>query len=198
MGIPEIGGMIQQVRAVVWLVEGTWQGCLDAAAQILPSDAQVVLLHVTPSDVGEITEAATAGLLGRAFRAHRPTGHFEEVADEEASEILQAAATRLGRENTELVHRRGRVEREVVSAVAEGVDLLVVARDGDRSRLGPHSLGHATRFIVDHAPCPVLLVWPDEAPGIESIPPPPPEYHPPPPPPPGHHPPPHGPHREGP
>jgi nucleotide-binding universal stress UspA family protein len=187
MGITEIGGMIQPVRAVVWLVEGTWQGCLDAAAQILPPDTQVALLHVTPSDVGEITEAATAGLLGRAFRTHRPTGHFEEVADEEASAILQAAATRLGRENTELVHRRGRVEREVVSA-AQGVDLLVVARDGDRSRLGPHSLGHATRFIVDHAPCPVLLVWPDEAPGIESIPPPPP----------GHHPPPHGSYPEGP
>jgi nucleotide-binding universal stress UspA family protein len=188
MGITEIGGMIQPVRAVVWLVEGTWQGCLDAAAKILPRDAQVALLHVTPSDVGEITEAATTGLLGRASRAHRSTGHFEEVADEEASEILQAAAKRLGRENTELVHRRGRVEREVVSAVADGVDLLVVARDGDRSRLGPHSLGHPTRFIVDHAPCPVLLVWPDEAPGIESIPPPPP----------GHHPRPNGPHRESP
>jgi nucleotide-binding universal stress UspA family protein len=96
-------------------------------------------------------------------------------------EILKAAATRLGRENAELLHLRGRVEREVVGAVAKGVDLLVVARDGDRSRLGPHSLGHATRFIVDHAPCPVLLVWPDEPPGIESIPPLP-----------------HGPHREGP
>ena len=166
------------VRVVVWLVEGTWQGCLDAAAQILPPDARVTLLHVTPSDVGEVTEAATAGLLGRAFRAHRPIRRFEEVADEEAAEILKAAAARLGREDTELVHRRGRVEREVVGAAAEGVDLLVVARDGDRSRLGPHSLGHATRFIVDHAPCPVLLVWPDEPPGIESIPPP------------------HGPHRE--
>ncbi|MGD0285389.1 MAG: universal stress protein [Acidimicrobiales bacterium] len=169
------------MRVVVWLVEGTWQGCLDAAAQILPPDARVTLLHVTPSDVGEVTEAATAGLLGRGFRAHRPIRRFEEVADQEALEILQAAATRLGRENTELVHLRGRVEREVVGAVADGVDLLVVARDGDRSRLGPHSLGHATRFIVDHAPCPVLLVWPDEAPGIESMPPPP-----------------HGPHREGP
>jgi nucleotide-binding universal stress UspA family protein len=169
------------VRVVVWLVEGTWQGCLDAAAQILPPDARVTLLHVTPSDVGEVTEAATAALLGRAFRVHRPIRRFEEVADQEALEILEAAATRLGRENTELLHLRGRVEREVVGAVTEGVDLLVVARDGDRSRLGPHSLGHATRFIVDHAPCPVLLVWPDEPPGIESIPPLP-----------------HGPHREGP
>jgi hypothetical protein len=63
---------------------------------------------------------------------------------------------------------------------------LVLARDGDRSRLGPRSLGHATRFIVDHAPCPVLLVWPDQVPGIESIPPAPAHYPPP------------GPHSDGP
>jgi hypothetical protein len=39
------------------------------------------------------------------------------------------------------------------------MDLLVLARDGDRSRPGPHSLGPAARFAVDHAPCRVLLVW---------------------------------------
>jgi hypothetical protein len=62
----------------------------------------------------------------------------------------------------------------VVRAAAEGADLLVVARDGDRSRLGPASLGPATRFVVDHAPCPVLLVWPEQTPAVGSIPPPPP------------------------
>jgi nucleotide-binding universal stress UspA family protein len=174
------------VRVVVWLVEGTWKGCLDAAAQVLPPDARVALLHVTPSDVGDITEAAAAGLLGRAFARRRPPRHLYEVAAEADSAILEAAEARLGRQDAELLHRRGRVEREVVGAVAHDVDLLVVARDGDRSRLGPHSLGPATRFVVDHAPCAVLLVWPDEPPGIESIPPPPP----------GHHPP-HGPHNEG-
>ena len=133
------------------------------------------------------TDAATAGLLGRAFQRHRPTRHFDDVADEATAAIFAAAVTRLGRDDAEILHLRGRVEREVVGAVADGVDLLVVARDGDRSRLGPHSLGHATRFVVDHAPCRVLLVWPDEPPGIESIPPPPP----------GHHPPPHGPHGQG-
>ena len=68
--------------------------------------------------------------------------------------------------------RSGRVEREVVAA-AEGMNLLVVARDGDLRRLGPHSLAPATRFVVDHAPCATLLVWPAAAPGVESIPPPP-------------------------
>jgi nucleotide-binding universal stress UspA family protein len=168
------------VRVVVWLVEGTWRGCVDAAARSLSPDAGVALLHVTPSDVSEVTEAATAGLLGRAFSRHRPARHLDEITDRAASEILAAAATRLGREDAELLHRRGRIEREVVGAVARDVDVLVVARDGDRSRLGPHSLGHATRFVVDHAPCSVLLVWPEEPPGLESIPSPPPGQHPPP------------------
>jgi hypothetical protein len=57
-----------------------------------------------------------------------------------------------------------------------------MARDGDRSRLGPKSLGKETRFALDHAPCAVLLVWPEPAPAVETIPPPPrPGEHPPPP-----------------
>ena len=59
-------------------------------------------------------------------------------------------------------------------AAAEGMDVLVLARDGDRGRLGPRSLGPAARFVVDHAPCRVLLVWPDVAPPVSMIPPPPP------------------------
>jgi nucleotide-binding universal stress UspA family protein len=172
--------MMRPMRVCVWLVEGTWQGCIDAAAASIAADASVVLLHVTPADVTDAVEAAAAGRFGRAFSGHTPTRRIEASASEAASGLLAAAAARLGREDAELLARRGRVEREVVSAVAEGVDLLVAARDGDRSRLGPHSLGHATRFVVDHAPCAVLLVWPDAPPGVDSIPPPP-HHHPPPP-----------------
>jgi Universal stress protein family len=57
----------------------------------------------------------------------------------------------------------------VVTAAA-GADLLILARDGDRSRLGPKSLGKTARFVVDHASCPVLLVWPEPAPDIATIP----------------------------
>jgi nucleotide-binding universal stress UspA family protein len=169
--------MMPAMRIVIWVVEGTWQGCVDAASRSLPSGAQVALLHVTPSDVAEVAGAATTGLLGRAFAGRRPARSFRDVADAAASELLADAAARLGRQDAELLRRRGRVEREVIRAVAENVDLLVVARDGDHSRLGPHSLGPATRFVVDHAPCAVLLVWPDQPPGIESIPPPPPPGH---------------------
>jgi nucleotide-binding universal stress UspA family protein len=161
------------MKVVVWVVEGTWQGCIDGALRLVPHDAEVTLLHVAPGEAGDITEAAAGGLLGRGPHWHRPRSHFDEVAEEESVGLLQAAAARFGRP-TELARRRGRPEREVVSVAALGADLLVLARDGDLSRLGPHSLGHATRFVVDHAPCPVLLVWPDGAPSLASVPPPPP------------------------
>jgi nucleotide-binding universal stress UspA family protein len=70
--------------------------------------------------------------------------------------LLDAAARRLDRPCTRL-ERAGRIEREVVDA-ADGAELLIVARDSDHH--GPKSLGPATRFVVDHARCPVLLVWP--------------------------------------
>jgi len=89
-----------------------------------------------------------------------------------------AAARRLGRPCAQM-ERHGRAEREVVAA-AEGADLLILARDGDRVRLGPKSLGPASRFVVDHAPCPVLLVWPGDAPSTRTIPPAPARDHPPP------------------
>jgi len=176
--------MMPSVRVVIWVVEGTWQGCLDAAGSSLPAGARVALLHVTPSDVTGAAEAASAGLLGR-FPGRRATRPLQAVAHQAGAELLAAAAARLGRPDAELLEREGRVELEVIRVVAENVDLLVAARDGDHSRLGPHSLDPATRFVVDHAPCAVLLVWPDEPPGIESIPPPPPPGHLAPPP--GHH-----------
>ncbi|MET8696441.1 universal stress protein [Streptomyces bauhiniae] len=160
------------MRAVVWLVEGTWPACVDAVRVHAPHAREVVLLHVSGSEVPGVAHGAFAGLMGRgrAWEAD-PGDRVEALGDGSAAELLDAAAERLGRPCVR-EERSGRPEREVVAA-AEGAGLLVLARDGDRSRLGPHSLGPAARFIVDHAPCPVLLVWPEQAPGLGTIPPPP-------------------------
>jgi nucleotide-binding universal stress UspA family protein len=170
--------MTTSMRVLLWLVEGTWQGCIDAARPLLAADAEVTLLHVAPSEVEEAAGGALAGLLGRGRPGpgRDPAEQIHALSEQAAADLLAAAQQRLGRQ-TRREHGRGRVERLVIQA-AQGVDLLVAARDGDRSRLGPASLGPATRFVVDHAPCSVLLVWPDETPGVESIPAPPP--HPPP------------------
>jgi nucleotide-binding universal stress UspA family protein len=163
------------MRALVWIVEDTWEATVAEAAAYLPADADVTLLHVAPEDVETLAAGARHGLLGRP-RRHPPHGPpppapLRAISEEAAAELLEEARARLGRDaRTE--SRRGRVEREVVAA-AEGADLLVLARDGDRAHLGPRSLGPAARFVVDHAPCRVLLVWPDEPPAVADIPPPP-------------------------
>ncbi|MEV5320189.1 universal stress protein [Streptomyces sp. NPDC052687] len=161
------------MAVVVWIVEGTWPACVDAARAHAPADTGIVLLHVTPADVPGAAHGAFAGLLGRGHPERDPGTRVEHLAAASARVLLQAAADRLGLPCTR-VERTGRVEREVVAA-AEGCELLILARDGDRTHLGPHSLGPAGRFVVDHAPCPVLLVWP-EAPPVPppSTPPPPP------------------------
>ncbi|MGW2485993.1 universal stress protein [Streptomyces sp. NPDC001606] len=160
------------MRVIAWLVEGTWPACVDAVRRHTPDDAEVVLLHVSGPDVPGVAHGAFAGLLGRGRPERDPGNRLEALSDTSAGELLRAAAERLGRPCVREEHS-GRVEREVVAA-AEGADLLVLARDGDRSRLGPHSLGPAARFTVDHAPCPVLLVWPEPAPDLSTMPPPPP------------------------
>ncbi|WP_340376048.1 universal stress protein [Streptomyces sp. SS7] len=162
------------MTVIAWIVEGTWAACVDAARTHAPADADIVLLHVSGSEAPGAARGAYAGLFGRARPDRDPGTVVEHLATEAGEHLLADAAERLGRPCTR-TERRGRVEREVVAA-AEGADLLILARDGDRTHLGPRSLGPASRFIVDHAPCPVLLVWPEAAPGTDTIPPPPPHH----------------------
>jgi nucleotide-binding universal stress UspA family protein len=183
---------VTAVGAVVaWIVEGTWPACVDAVREHARRDDEVVLVHVAGGEAVAAAHGAFAGLLGRGHPDRGPGAALEREAAEAGERLLAAAAGRLGRPCARSL-RGGRVEREVVAA-AEGAALLVLARDGDRTRLGPHSLGPHSRFVVDHAPCPVLLVWPDRAPGTDTIPPPPP-----PPPPLPSAPPPQHPHPPGP
>jgi len=154
------------VRLVVWLADGTWEACVDAARD-LPGDT--TLLYVVDADT-MAAMSGPAGWLGRSTGA--PPS--EQLLAEAGTAVLAAAADRLGRDAAREL-RWGRPERAVVAACADA-DLLVLARDGDRSRLGPRSLGHATRFVLDHAPCRVLLVWPDRVPGLSTMPPPPPGH----------------------
>jgi nucleotide-binding universal stress UspA family protein len=145
---------------------------MDATRTWAPEGAGIVLLHVTGPDVPGTARGAYAGLLGRGHPERDPGTRLEHLAAASADQLLAVAAERLGRPCTR-VERAGRAEREVVAA-AQGADLLILARDGDRAHLGPRSLGPASRFVVDHAPCPVLLVWPEPPPSVATIPPPPP------------------------
>ena len=154
---------------VIWVNEPGWQAVIDVARSVAAPETEIALIAVVPDDIQEVATGALSGLMGRRYR--EPSTLAQDLAGE-TDELLDAAAGRLGRPARRVV-RHGRVEREVVQASLDA-DLLVMARDGDRTRPGPHSLGRAGRFIVDHAACPVLLVWPEHGPQSRELPPPPP------------------------
>ncbi len=155
-------------RVLVWVEPGTWEACVSATADLVPSrtDAEVLLLYV-PDDSEVLVRDAQAGLLGRGRRT-------PAVAANDATELLAEAETLLrGLTGLAAISTRqgsGPVER-VVTAASEKADYLVLGRQGDLSRRGPTSLGKHTRFVVDHAQCRVVIVWPNAAPSEATIPP---------------------------
>jgi nucleotide-binding universal stress UspA family protein len=153
------------VRAIGWITEPGWEAVVDALT--LLRDTEATLLYVAS---GDVVEGAVAGLLGRS-RGADVEARLADLTDAVAKELLDAAAERLGGEPA-IATRSGRSEREVLAAVEEtGADVLVLARD--TLQPGPRSIGHAARFVIDHAPCRVLLAWPGEPPPApDHVPPP--------------------------
>jgi len=139
----------RDLKVLAWITEAGWEACVDAAAA-LPA-AETTLLYV-PTE-----EHAPAMPLGRRRRLDLEA-RWTAVSGQAAEALLTDAARRLGRPaRTRAAH--GRPEDAVIDA-ARDADVLVLVRDGRELDPGPHSLGHATRFLLDHAPCTVVLAWP--------------------------------------
>ena len=95
----------------------------------------------------------------------RPSPREEEISQAEkvsAAEILKEGVGYCA--GAETIEREGRPEREIVNVAAEWrADLVIVcSRAAYRmnEEIGPKSVGHVARFVLDHAPCPVLLLRP--------------------------------------
>ncbi|GIL29901.1 universal stress protein [Actinocatenispora comari] len=159
------------MRIVAWLLPGTWESVVDAAGAVADADDDLVLLATADDRLVELAGGADEALLGRG--GPDPLDRLGAEQDRAADLLLAAAASRLGRDADRQARRSGHPERDVVAA-CERAGLLVLARDGDHTRLGPPSIAPPTRFVLDHAPCRVLLVWPDEPPNLTTLPPPPP------------------------
>lgn len=153
------------MKIMGWIAPGTWPVVVEALQQRSPDDQLKLIVIADEAEDG--AARPRHGLLGRGRTPHETTP-LDHIVQQAAADLLAQSAAMLGRP-CEAEVRHGRTEREVVAA-AETTDLLIVARDGDLSRLGPHSLGRHTRFVIDHAPCSVLLLWPGQAPDTTSIP----------------------------
>lgn len=121
-------------------------------------DGSPLLCHVIDNGArGEL------GLM-HGFGPHRPGPghHARAIAEAEreagAAVLSEAARDAPGCETRLEEGEPGRVLCRVASE--RGATLIVVgARNGPGPDTPePHSIGHTARFVLDHAPCPVLLV----------------------------------------
>ncbi len=88
------------VAVVVWITEGTWPACVDAAGAYAAHGAEIVLLHVTGTEVPGVAHGAFAGLLGRGHPEGQhpaagwgsdPGTRLEDLAADSAEQLLEAA-----------------------------------------------------------------------------------------------------------
>ncbi|MBI1880588.1 MAG: universal stress protein [Chloroflexi bacterium] len=134
-------------------------------AAIVGSHAECLLLHVI--DVGprhELEKHLRGPLRHRPPHEPEREATFqaaEEAAGQAALQEALAAAQQAGFIAGTTV-KRGKAEKIIVEMAREiGVSLIVIsAREGaaGHPRLGPASVGHIARFVLDHAPCDVLLL----------------------------------------
>ncbi len=129
-------------------------------APITREGDELVLVHV-------IDEGPRHDLDRLRGPLHPHHEHREELdaAEEEAGKAMLkealAEAARLGLTASERLER-GRPEHVVVELAREANATLVVlyARESPQGqpRIGPPSVGHTARFVVDHSPTHVLLL----------------------------------------
>jgi hypothetical protein len=134
------------MRALVWIVEDSWQAKVAEATVCRSGDSEIMLLHVTGTE---------------ALRA---------ISVQAAQELLAAAEARPGAKR-QGGSSRGRAEtgggdcgrRAWTSSCWRAT--ATISGSGRAASVRRH-------FVVDHAPCRVSLIWPDVPPGVSSIAPP--------------------------
>ena len=155
------------MKVLAWIEPATWPAVVEAARARPGTDSITLLAADDPDE--SAPPGMARGLLGRGHRD--PDPELAALAAHEAEGLLRQAEEALGRPCRTLLVS-GPTDQAITAAAADA-DRLIIARDGDRTRLGPHSLGRHARFVIDHAPCTVELIWPESIPGLETMPPPP-------------------------
>jgi nucleotide-binding universal stress UspA family protein len=145
-------------------------GCLDGtnaeqiahAVQMFSASGPLTVALLTVIDVGprkDIDRMRERFL--RPPLLHQPV--TEEMLTAETAAAQDTLKAGLGyMKAAEPLQRQGCPELEIVNAAAEWrADVIAIgarAEYGEPPQIGPRSVGHVARFVLDHAPCPVLLV----------------------------------------
>ena len=95
---------------------------------------------------------------GRPHPPHHP--HEDDVPDREQAAAIAQAAVDLLRERGISATPRTLSGRDAGHAVAAATtrEVAVLLGSGHRGGIGPKSIGHVARFIIDHATGPVIVL----------------------------------------
>jgi nucleotide-binding universal stress UspA family protein len=149
---------------VLCCLDGTNAGQVSKATEMLSASQPLTfgILYVIDTGPRKDIEHLRERFLrppGRPLSREDEIDHAEHAA---AKEILDEGLRYFP--DAETLQRQGRPEREIVNIAAEWqADLVVTcprAEYGGKPTIGTKSVGHVARFVLDHAPCPVLLVRP--------------------------------------
>jgi nucleotide-binding universal stress UspA family protein len=149
---------------VLCCLDGTNAGQVGKATEIFsethpPTFGALYVIDTGPRKEIEHTRERFFRSTGRPLSREDEMQHAELAS---AEDILQEGLRYLP--NAEVLQRQGRPEREIVNVAAEWqADMLIICPRGEyggKPMIGPKSVGHVARFVLDHAPCPVLLVRP--------------------------------------
>lgn len=137
---------------------------VSRALAAVPSGAELLLVHVIHTgprqDMGQFGSSLRQRPRGPAPR----TESIDAAEDAAGRDALEEAASVAQAANASVTTRleRGKPEQLLVALARETrADLVVLrAREhaGNHPVVGPPSVGHVARFVVDHAPCDVLLL----------------------------------------
>lgn len=145
------------------------RGGAELVRHMLPSAAALgaglLLVHVIDLGPRRELEHLPGPLLRRGPHGGPARTRAMDTAETSAGERTLAealAVAQAGRAAAQTRLERGKPEQVIVALAREtGAGLIVIgARQSPEHHppLGPGSVGHTARFVLDHAPCDVLLV----------------------------------------
>ncbi len=147
---------------ILCCLDGTnFEQISNAISSLVASDSQTLsFIYVIDTRPQREMEHRTGPLLRRPRPDAPQMERMKQAEEEAAQEVLVEAHAHYP--EAETLYRTGQPERVVVNYAAEwNADLIVLSPRSPQSGgplIGPKSIGHVARFIVDHSPCPVLLV----------------------------------------
>ncbi len=150
---------------ILCCLDGTNGEEISKAAALLTANEPLVygLLHVIDTEPRKEIERTRERFMRRASGPLAPRQEQIRQAEQASAQDILNEALRYF-PGAETLQRAGRPEREIVNCAAEwNADVILIlprANYGDTLAIGPKSVGHVARFVLDHAPCPVFLLRP--------------------------------------